>query len=129
MFYFMNFQSIVMMVAIIILIITLSMIGVALSNLNSEVKYPPVIGDCPDYWSIETRPIDISDPNGETGLFCKNDKPVDINNSTTECNELNSSNSLYKGIGGLCEKRKWADRCDVTWDGVTNNPDAKNNCY
>lgn len=126
MFYFMNFQSIVMIVAIIILIITLTMIGVSLSNLNSQVKYPPVIADCPDYWSIETQ---SPDENGNTDFICKNEKSLGHGDSITGCNEFDNSLSKFKGMGGLCEKRKWADKCNVTWDGVTNNPNAKDTCY
>jgi len=122
----MNFQSIVMIVAIIILIITLAMIGVSLSNLNSEVTYPPVVADCPDYWSIETQP---TDENGNTDFKCINDKSLGHNTSIEGCDAFNNSLSKFKGMGGLCEKRKWADKCNVTWDGVTNNPTAKDNCY
>ena len=66
----MNFQSIVMIVATVILIFALATIGVALSNLNSDIKYPPVIADCPDYWSISKKAIDSNNPNGPTEFTC-----------------------------------------------------------
>jgi len=31
---------------------------------------------------------------------------------------------VYKGNGGLCAKQKWAKQCDITWDGITNVPNA-----
>ena len=125
----MNFQSIVMIVATVILIFALATIGVALSNLNSGIKYPPVIADCPDYWSISKKPADHGSDSSQTPEFtCNNDKElghVDV----VGCTVFNSSDSKYKGIGGLCAKKQWADKCDVTWDGVTNNPDAKKDCW
>jgi len=125
----MNFQSIVMIVATVILIFALATIGVALSNLNSGIKYPPVIADCPDYWSISKKPADPGSDSSQTPEFtCNNDKElghVDV----VDCKVFNSSDSKYKGIGGLCAKKQWADKCDVTWDGVTNNPDAKKDCW
>ena len=121
----MNFQSIVMIVATVILIFALTTIGVALSNLNSGIKYPPVIADCPDYWSISKNPVDPNIDSSQTPEFtCNNDKQLGNN-----CTVFNSSDSKYKGIGGLCAKKQWADKCDVTWDGVTNNPDAKKDCW
>ena len=72
----MNFQSIVMIVATVILIFALATIGVALSNLNSDIKYPPVIADCPDYWSITKNQADPSNPNGPSEFTCNNDKEL-----------------------------------------------------
>lgn len=120
----MNFQSIVMIVATVILILALATIGVALSNLNSDIKYPPVIADCPDYWSVSKIPTSGSSQSSE--YTCNNDKQ--LGNNTGSCTSFDSSKSIYKGTGGLCAKKQWADRCDITWDGVTNNPDAKKDC-
>ena len=125
----MNFQSIVMIVATVILIFALATIGVALSNLNSDIKYPPVIADCPDYWSISKKAIDSNNPNRPTEFTCNNDKTLGHDTSVSGCDTFDSSDSNYKGIGGLCAKKQWADRCDITWDGVTNNPDAKKDCW
>jgi len=126
----MNFQSIVMIVATVILIFALATIGVALSNLNSDIKYPPVIADCPDYWSISKNPVDPNNDSSQTPEFtCNNDKELGQDNDVVGCTVFNSSDSKYKGIGGLCQKKKWADKCDITWDGVTNNPDAKKDCW
>ena len=27
----------------------------------------------------------------------------------------------YSGADGLCNKKKWAKTCELTWDGITNN--------
>ena len=37
---------------------------------------------------------------------------------------MNFNSGLWSGDDGLCNKNKWANACDLTWDGVTNNPNA-----
>ena len=46
----MNFQRIVIIIAIILLIVCLILIGLVLVNSKSAQQWPPMIGDCPDYW-------------------------------------------------------------------------------
>ena len=46
----MDFQKVVMAVAIGVLILTLGMIGSALGKQRKNAVYPPVLADCPDYW-------------------------------------------------------------------------------
>ena len=45
-----QFQSIIINIAIISLIILFIIIGVMLYYAKSKEIYPPVIADCPDYW-------------------------------------------------------------------------------
>ena len=48
-----TFQKIILYSAIIILIITLVIIGIALSNASSSQTWPPMVPQCPDYWSVD----------------------------------------------------------------------------
>ena len=108
----MNFQQIVLYVAIILLIVALIVFG---SMLYTDQKvYPPTQAQCPDYW------IDMSGGIG-TGGYCINTK----NLGKGECsNRMNFNTGVWTGDDGLCNKQKWAKACDLTWDGVTNNPNA-----
>ena len=108
----MNFQQIVLYIAIILLIIALIVFG---SMLYTDAKvYPPTQAQCPDYW------IDMSGGIG-TGGYCINTK----NLGKGECsNRMNFNTGAWTGDDGLCNKQKWAKACDLTWDGVTNNPNA-----
>ena len=45
-----SFQKIVLIIAIIFLILFLVLIGTSLSNSNNDLDWPPVVGNCPDYW-------------------------------------------------------------------------------
>ena len=83
------------------------------SMLYTNAKeYPPTQAQCPDYW------IDMSGGIG-TGGYCINTK----NLGKGECsNRMNFNTGLWTGDDGLCNKKKWAKACDLTWDGITNNP-------
>ena len=114
----MNFQKIVLTTAIIILIIVLVVIGLLLSKGSKSESWPPIVGACPDYW------VDMSG-NGEE---CFNSHslgrcniPDDNNKSTMNFNE-----SPFTGADGTCAKYKWANSCNVTWDGITSG--VKNPC-
>jgi len=106
----MSFYTIVLTIAIILLIALLIFIGIALKSKSSQM-WPPVIGDCPDYW------VDTSGNGGN----CENVK----NLGTCPAN-MNFTGSSFSGSGGNCSKYQWATSCGVTWDGITygviNNP-------
>jgi len=103
-----TFQSIVMTVAIILLIITLVLIGITIYNTKYNIAYPPIIADCPDYW------LDESDGDSSK---CVNTK----NLGTCDVQSMDFSTSMWSGSNGICNKGKWAKACNLTWDGVTNS--------
>ncbi len=108
----MNFQKIVLMIAIILLILALIVFG---SMLYTDKKvYPPVQAQCPDYW------IDMSGGIG-TGGYCINTKNLGKGSCSSK---MNFNTGLWTGDDGICNKQKWANSCDLTWDGITNNPNA-----
>ena len=39
---------------------------------------------------------------------------------------MDFSYSHWNGKDGLCNKYKWAKKCDLTWDGITTSDDACN---
>ena len=118
----MNFYKIIPIIAIVLLIICLSVVGVALNFTSQDVIFPPNISDCPDFF--------VKDPDN---------KCVDVKglSSGTEqkCNNIDfvseDADDKYKNPGmgkssGICAKKRWARSCNVNWDGVTNNRMA---CY
>lgn len=104
-----TFKKIIMGVAGVILIISLIMIGISISNSKYTQAYPPVTAECPDYWKLNASNI------------CEN-----THNLGTNCNQnVNFKTAVYSSSAtGLCAKKKWAENCNVTWDGITNNNDA-----
>ena len=117
----MNFYKSSAMIMVVILIVCLTVVGVMISQSKDEVKYPPTLSECPDYYEKQ-----------DSGA-CKDVK--ELNNGFSGCalvdfnNEQIFTNKDNVGIGphsAICEKKKWAMDCGVDWDGITNN---ENVCY
>jgi hypothetical protein len=106
-----SFQKIILGLAIIGLIILLVIIGISLSNSSSQMVWPPVVGDCPDYW------VDLTG----SGEACYNTKSLGKCNlpGTEEQNTMNFNVSPFNSDSTNCSKYTWATRCGVTWDGIT----------
>jgi hypothetical protein len=114
----MNFQQIILTIAIIILIIVLVIIGLTLSKTSQTEMWPPVIGACPDYW------VDLSGNGSE----CLNSHNLGTCNlpSDKNTNAMNFNQAPFNGSTGNCSKYKWSNECKVTWDGITSG--VKNPC-
>ncbi len=109
----MSFQKVVLTVSIIVLLVILVVIGMALSNAKYGETWPPIVGDCPDYW------VDMSG-NGEA---CMNSHSLGTCNIPTKGkknnNTMNFNELPFTGNEGTCAKYRWATACKVTWDGIT----------
>jgi hypothetical protein len=114
--YMASFQKTVLTIAVVFLIIMLLIFAMLISSSSKE--FPPIEADCPDYW------IDLSGGIQKDGNFCVNTK----NLGNPKCKKkMNFNTDFWTGSDGLCNKQTWADKCNLTWDGVTNAPDACNN--
>ena len=107
----MSFQTIVLTVAFVFLILSLIIIGLLIRASTSSAKFPPETSQCPDYWKAAY--------DSQTGkLICKN--TLDLG---TGCPSMNISESQYIGDSdaAITAKCKYAkNTCGVTWDGITN---------
>jgi hypothetical protein len=114
----MGFYRSLLIGTLVSLIIVLAIMGVILSNSSKDVPFPPQFGMCPDYYTIS------SDNK------CKINSNI-YSNVNADCMNKSFDDTKYTmpGTGplsGLCEKKKWANTCGVSWDGITNN---SNICY
>jgi len=103
----MSFQNIIVGVAILILIISLIVIGILIRRNKSNVKYPPIVSECPDYF-------EIVGPNK-----CKNTQKLGKckkNGTVTETYDFSSGR--FSGPSGQKNKCRLAAFCDITWDGI-----------
>lgn len=91
-----SFQKTVVIIAVIILIICLILIGIALHNHNAKAAFPPVVSTCPDYWTVDSSGSGCNPPSGGSG--CGSQPPK-----------------------SKCGKKQWAEKCNISWDGITNN--------
>jgi hypothetical protein len=103
----MNFQRIVLTIALILLIISLVAIGLLIKSAMKNTKFPPEVSQCPDYF--KTSMI-----NGK--LSCAN--PMNLG----KCSSIDLGNSKLQGtsVNAMTAKCNVAKGCGVTWDGVTN---------
>ena len=104
----MNFQEIVIYVALVIMIIALIVVFMMLYYSSDKNQFPPIIGKCPDFFVI---------------------------NNTGKCvNYAGIGNPTYGGGIGIDQQSgalSAVDQCNLknelltngqTWDGITNNP-------
>lgn len=111
----MNFQQIVLLIAALALIGSLILIGLALNNVNKDLKFPPIVADCPDYWKNVSQ-------EGENGMcFNTHNLGTESSNCDPIPDTMDFSAGDYTGGDGLCAKKTWANNCQLTWDGITNN--------
>ena len=107
-----SFQGIVIIVAVLLLIISLILIGVLLVKSKNTEQWPPLVGDCPDYW------IDTSG----NGSNCVNLKDLGTCNAIAGDGKhltMDFSVAPYTGADSVCQKYSWANSCGITWDGIT----------
>lgn len=96
---------------IIILIIIVVVLGFLFKNIfNKEFILKIKQSNCPDFWK------DLSNGNGSNCVNIQN---------LGKCSEKNVdfTTSKWNGNNSMCKKYEWARKCDLTWDGITNNPD------
>ena len=106
------FQKFILFGAIILLIITLVFIGISLSKTNVDQQWPPIIPECPDYWTI--------DGSGNNTL-CINTKNLGTCPPTSgqKFLTMNFNTAPFIGANSKCAKYNWAKKCGISWDGIT----------
>lgn len=133
-----QFYVIVITIAIVLLILALTYIGVFLiGDDTTQVTFPPHSNQCPDYWEvngdgsceIQKNGINLGtklDGSGERTytdklefVVNKGDGTVDGTYPFQPTNTASPENIDFQDKA-ICEKKQWANRFGVVWDGVTN---------
>ena len=107
----MKFQKVTLIVATTILVVLLIIIGIIMWQQNKNKKYPPIIGRCPDFWTMNANGDCInphSTPGNELGL-------VD-----SDCKKF-SSTYMNANKNNPREIKERVRRCQQSWEGVTWN--------
>lgn len=132
-----TFQTTVLVIFMVLLIITLFYIGYSINKGITEIDWPPIIGGCPDYWvsvskdGLNSYGINKTNLTG-TGPFCVNVKNLGTCPAKAGDKFLvaDFTTNTYTGSNGNCAKYNWAKKCGLTWDGITygvSNPCIDNN--
>ena len=127
-----TFYLIVLGIAIVLLIILLTYIGIIMaSSSSSSMAYPPSASNCPDYWSMTTDMSSCIIPkNGSRNVGTIKYDNTGIPTSLTVANTpgynvaTNSINFSDKGwiaggVSSMCAHKNWASVNGVVWDGVS----------
>ena len=131
-----GFMKTLIMVFSIILVISLIIIGLVMYYNKNKYTFPPKIAACPDYWVDSTllnsgdNAEQYSDSDVDTSNLgpdmCINVKKLGVcqNQKVMNFNEPPFNNSGTSGpTSGACAKAKWAKKCKLTWDGISNDSD------
>jgi hypothetical protein len=135
-----HFQNIAIGIAIVILVVSVGAMGMVLAKTDGY-PYPPTVDVCPDYWTTISS-AELSSTCTESEYGCCSDHvtlktDADGSNCAAKCfnthklgttsancpnipMEMNFSGDEYTGANGSCNKKKWANNCGLTWDGITN---------
>ena len=93
----MNYQKVIILIAVTILIIILSYVGYNLHKKIYNVTYPPITNKCPYGWEISA-----------------NDVCVDTTCPNPPCEHMSTENMT------VCEKQEWAKKHgNLYWYGIT----------
>ena len=115
-----SFHTIVLTIAVIILILVLTVIGIMMTNKTYDSSvYPPTTNECPDYWtsngsgSCTADTANIGDGSWKTGTNTTKGR----NGNTINFNDAGWSSN---GGTALCNQKDWAIKYGISWDGVSN---------
>jgi hypothetical protein len=117
-----DFKKKVILFFLLLLVIILFIMSYTINEKSNDLKWPPYIANCPDYW------LDLS----SNGSRCYNKHSLGRCGipSSTNKNIVDFTADIYTSSEGDCNKKKWSENCLVTWDGITygygnNNPCSK----
>ena len=117
----MDFYTVSIIIAIILLILVLTVIGVFMSKSTSQVPFPNFQSPCPDYWKMN--------PDGTCSKSDTINSFTDPNNAGSKLVYKNTGlakyddpvwDTAYPGKNSICAKQQFSKDAKILWDGVSN---------
>jgi hypothetical protein len=105
-----SFQKTVFIIAVFLLIFTLIVIAIALKKAETSQTWPPIVSECPDYWYVD---------GSGNNTKCVNLKDLGTCNPSSGHLTMNFNIAPFDGSNSTCEKYNWANKCGISWDGIT----------
>ena len=132
-----SFYWIVLVIAIVALIGSLTYVGILMTYYTTKsTTYPPVAASCPDFWSMSPTNECIipswNEGNGRnigslytvTASGATNTAAVtttDTPGLSDDKTSINVADSVWGvNAAGTCAKQQWAKTYGIVWDGVSN---------
>jgi hypothetical protein len=118
-----SFYTIVIIIAIVILVIALTIVGVTLANKKNTAPFPDYQNTCPDFWTLDTNGTTCKIPTSSINTPAPNKALIAIKHDgvTSQDNIISSIDVSDDKWVSVCDKSSWAKKAGILWDGVTNN--------
>ena len=127
-----DFFWIILVVAAILLIMSMTFVGVVMYTSTSSAVFPPRANACPDYWDVTSDGKCVPTAgknlgNLTTATLVAPTVPVDAATTSSSNNAIYSAdvrwaNAIkFPGKTGFCAKQAWSVNNGITWDGVSNS--------
>ena len=120
-----SFYTIVIIIAIILLILALSVIGVTLAKNENIKSYPDYQNTCPDFWKLENDHIckhqGINTVHPEKVKEASRHAGIIVGQNENGIDDITSIDVSSDNWVSVCDKSSWAKKYNILWDGVTNN--------
>ena len=121
-----QFYIITIIVAVVLLILILTYIGVYVMGGSDKTPYPPESLQCPDYW--EKSGADCIIPGANTTNAGTRGGSGVLENTPSGAayianNVLKTDDASWQtsdGLSAKCAKKLWANNNNVVWDGISN---------
>ena len=107
-----SFYMIVVLIAVILLILCLTGVGILMGYQDANLVFPPKANNCPDGWTAvgQICTIPTAFASSTTGLTAA--QGYDQAKQTIDFSKDHWAN--------ICDKKKWANKYNINWDGVSN---------
>lgn len=129
-----GFQTTILGVAAVILILILTVVGLIMSNNIANSVFPPSSLKCPNYWQLNSDgtcqiPINTTGASATVGVNKGTWDGSTVNGSKTMPglnSTLGTINFADAGWGSLgsasatCAQQSWANKYGILWDGISN---------
>ena len=113
-----TFYIIVLSIAVVLLILILTFVGIMMKRQDSSTVFPPTVNTCPDFWTVDAGKCIIptpGSPNASASTSSSTDAPY-ASDGKIDPNDVKWS----KDGSAICNQRKWANKEGISWDGVSN---------
>ena len=112
-----SFYTTVVIIAVILLILCLIGVGIMLQKQGEDIPFPAQNNPCPDGWGVNDKGNCILPTDG------LNTTPASTLVTATTDNDIwekVGSDYKIKDSASICDKKEWANKNVIIWDGISN---------
>ncbi len=124
-----TFYLIVLGIAIVVLILILTFVGLLMQTGKKNVVYPPIANTCPDGWTVDSDGSCNIPTTGSSNMNGKlqSDLETSLSLVTATSNKFDPNHAGWTSSGktAICAQKKWANKNNILWDGVSNYNSCK----